>query len=223
MGSMIELEAADGHKFAAYKAVPEGKPPRGAIVVLQEIFGVNKHIRAVTDGYAADGYVAIAPAMYDRVQRGYDTGYTQPEIEAGVAIMQKLDWKHTMHEVDAAVAEARKAGKTAIVGFCWGGTCPGSPPRATASSPAAVAYYPGGIANFADESPRCPVMCHFGEQDKSPTPDVAKAVMAKHPSVVAYFYAAGHGFNCDHRPSFDAEAAKLARTRTLEFLRKYVG
>src|SRR5712671_3122509 len=106
MGKMIELKASDGHKFAAYRADPAGKP-RGAIVVIPEIFGVNSHIKSVADGFAADGYVAIAPAMFDRVQRGYDTGYSPPEIEAGRAIMQKLDWKHTMLDVDAAVAEAK--------------------------------------------------------------------------------------------------------------------
>ena len=106
MGKMIELTAADGHKLAAYRAEPAGKP-RGAIVVIQEIFGVNSHIKSVADGYAQDGYLAIAPAMFDRLQRGYDTGYTQPEIQAGIAMMQKLDWKKTMLDVDAAVAEAR--------------------------------------------------------------------------------------------------------------------
>ncbi|MEO8754804.1 MAG: dienelactone hydrolase family protein [Casimicrobiaceae bacterium] len=222
MGSMIELIAADGHQFAAYKAIPAGTP-RGGLVVMQEIFGVNTHIRAVADGYAADGYVAVAPAMYDRAQRNYDTGYTQPEIEAGVAIMQKLDWTHTMQDVDAAVAEARKAGKAAIVGFCWGGTVSWVAAARTGGLAAAIAYYPGGIANFADEAPRCPVMCHFGEQDKSPTPDVAKSVIARHPDVTAFYYHAGHGFNCDHRPSFNAEAAALARLRTLEFLRKHIG
>ncbi len=222
MGSMIELVAADGHKFAAYKAAPAGTP-RGGLVVMQEIFGVNKHIRAVADGYAADGYVAIAPAMYDRAQRGYETGYTQPEIEAGIAIMQKLDWAQTMQDVEAAVAEARKAGKAAIVGYCWGGTVSWRAAAQTDGLSAAIAYYPGGIANFADEAPRCPVMCHFGEQDKSPTPDVAKGVIAKHATVTAFYYPAGHGFNCDHRPSFSAESATLARSRTLAFLRKHVG
>src|ERR671919_1942590 len=121
MGKMIELTASDGHKLAAYVAEPKGKP-RGGIVVIQEIFGVNSHIKSVADGYAADGYLAIAPAMFDRVQRGYDTGYTPPEIESGRAIMQKIDWNKALLDVDAAVAEAKKAGKVGIVGYCWGGT-----------------------------------------------------------------------------------------------------
>ena len=110
MGKMIELKAADGHKLSAYRADPAGKA-RGAIVVIQEIFGVNSHIKSVADGYAADGYLAVAPAMFDRLQKGYDTGYSQPEIQAGIAMMNKLDWKNTLMDVDAAVAEAKKAGK----------------------------------------------------------------------------------------------------------------
>src|SRR5205814_8187367 len=115
MGKMIDLTASDGHKLSAYRADPAGKP-RGAIVVIQEIFGVNSHIKSVTDGFAADGYLAIAPAMFDRVERGYDTGYSPREIEAGRTLMQKLDWKQALLDVDAAVAEAKKAGKVGIVG-----------------------------------------------------------------------------------------------------------
>jgi len=121
MGKFIELTASDGHKLAAYLAEPPGKA-RGGLVVIPEIFGVNSHIKAVADGYAADGYRAVSPAMFDRARRNYDTGYSQPEIEAGVAIMQKLDWKQSMLDVEAAVAEAKKAGKVGIVGYCYGGT-----------------------------------------------------------------------------------------------------
>src|SRR4051812_27950500 len=168
MGKMIQLTAADGHKLDAYCADPANKP-RGAIVVIQEIFGVNSHIKSVTDGFAADGYVAIAPAMFDRVQRGYDTGYSPADIEAGRALMQKLDWKQTMLDVDAAVAEAKKNGKVGIVGYCWGGTVAW---RAAASTPGlacSVPYYGGGMPNFISEKPKIPVMCNFGELDQSPT------------------------------------------------------
>jgi carboxymethylenebutenolidase len=222
MGKMIELTAADGHKLAAYRADPAGKP-RGALVVIQEIFGVNSHVKSVADGYAADGYLVIAPAMYDRVQRGYDTGYSQPEIQAGLAIMQKLDWKQTMMDVDAAVKEAKAAGNVGIVGYCWGGTVAWVAAARTAGLACSVPYYGGGIPNFADEGPNVPMMCNFGEQDQSPTPEQARAAVAKHPSIAANFYAAGHGFNCDQRGSYNAEASKLARTRTLEFFRKHVG
>jgi carboxymethylenebutenolidase len=229
MGKMIELTAADGHKLAAYRADPAGTgatagKPRGAIVVIQEIFGVNSHIKSVADGFARDGYVAVAPAMFDRTQRGYDTGYSQPEIQAGVAIMQKLDWKQTLLDVDAAVAEAKKAGKVGIVGYCWGGTVAWLAAAKTAGLACAVPYYGGGMPNFINEKPKIPVLCHFGEQDQSPTLEQAKAIAKAHPEITAHFYpGAGHGFNCDQRPSYNATASKQARERTLEFFRKHVG
>jgi len=223
MGSMIELKAADGHKLAAYRAEPSGKP-RGAVVVIQEIFGVNQHIKSVADGYAADGYVAIAPAMFDRLQRGYDTGYTPPEIEAGRALMQKIDWKGAMLDVDAAVAEAKKSGKVGIVGYCWGGTVVWRAAHATAGLTCAVPYYGGGMPNFIGEKPRVPTMCHFGELDKTPSLEQAKAIAKAHPEITAHYYpGAGHGFNCDMRGSYNAEASKLARSRTVEFFRKHLG
>src|SRR5688572_30568533 len=227
MGKMIELTASDGHKLAAYRAEPSGSnagKARGAIVVIQEIFGVNSHIKAVADGYAADGYVAIAPAMFDRVQRGYDTGYSPAEIEAGRALMQKIDWGKALLDVDAAVAEAKKAGKVGIVGYCWGGTVAWRAAAKTAGLAASVPYYGGGMPNFKDEKPRIPTLCNFGELDQSPTPAQAKELLAKHPEVQGHFYAnAGHGFNCDHRGSYNKDAAQLARERTLAFFRKHVG
>jgi carboxymethylenebutenolidase len=223
MGSMIELQASDGHKFAAYRAEPAGKP-RGGLVVIPEIFGVNKHIRAVADGYAGDGYLVIAPAMFDRAQRNYDTGYSQPEIQAGVAIMQKLDWKQTMQDAAASVEAAKAGGKVGIVGYCWGGTVAWVSAARLAGLACAVPYYGGGMPGFIGEKPRCPTLCHFGEQDQSPTLEQAKAIAKAHPEITAHYYAgAGHGFNCDHRPSYNAEASKLARERTLAFLSQHVG
>ena len=223
MGSMSELKAADGHKLAAYRAEPAGKP-RGGVVVIQEIFGVNSHIKSVADGYAKDGYLAIAPAMFDRLKRGYDTGYSQPEIQAGIEMMQKLDWRTAMLDVDAAVAEATKAGKVGIVGYCWGGTVTWRAAAATKGLACAVPYYGGGMPNFINEKPKVPTMCHFGEQDQSPTLEQSKAIAKAHPEITANFYAgAGHGFNCDQRGSYNPQAAKKARERTLEFFRKHLG
>ncbi|HEX9183770.1 MAG TPA: dienelactone hydrolase family protein [Burkholderiales bacterium] len=223
MGSMIELQAADGHKLAAYRAEPAGKP-RGGVVVIQEIFGVNSHIKSVADSYAKDGYLAIAPAMFDRAQRGYDTGYSQPEIQAGIAIMQKLDWKNTLLDVQAAAKEAAKGGKVGIVGYCWGGTVSWvSAARATGLACAAP-YYGGGMPGFISEKPKVPTMCHFGELDQSPTLEQSKAIAKAHPEITAHFYpGAGHGFNCDQRGSYHAPSATLARSRTLEFFRKHLG
>jgi carboxymethylenebutenolidase len=223
MGSMIELKAADGHKLAAYRAEPAGKP-RGAVVVIQEIFGVNSHIKSVADGYAADGYLVIAPAMFDRMQRGYDTGYTPPEIEAGRALMQKADWKQTMQDVAAAVEAAKAGGKVGIVGYCWGGTVTWVAAARLSGLACAVPYYGGGMPGFIGEKPKCPTMCNFGEEDKTPTLEQARAIAKAHPEITAHYYpGAGHGFNCDQRGSYNAEASKLARQRTLEFFRKHLG
>jgi len=223
MGSMIELKAADGHKLAAYRAESAGTA-RGAVVVIQEIFGVNSHVKAVADGYAKDGYLAIAPAMFDRAQRGYDTGYSQPEIQSGIAVMQKLDWKQTMLDVEAAVAEAKKAGKVGIVGYCWGGTVSWVAAARLSGLACSAPYYGGGMPGFIGEKPKIPTMCHFGELDQSPTLEQTKAIAKAHPEITAHFYpGAGHGFNCDQRGSYHAESAKLARQRTVEFFRKHLG
>ena len=223
MGKMIELKAADGHKLAAYRADPAGKP-RGAVVVIQEIFGVNSHIQSVADGYAKDGYVAIAPALFDRLQKGYDTGYSQPEIQAGIAMMQKLDWKNTMADVQAAIDEAKKAGKVGIVGYCYGGTVAWVAAARASGLSASAPYYGGGMFGLINEKPKVPVMAHFGEQDQSPTLEQAKAIAKAHPEIEAHYYAgAGHGFNCDQRGSFNANQAKAARERTLDFFRKHLG
>jgi carboxymethylenebutenolidase len=223
MGSMIELQAADGHKLAAYRADPQGKP-RGAVVVIQEIFGVNSHIKGIADGYARDGWLAIAPAMFDRAQRGYDTGYSQPEIQAGIAVMQKLDWKQTLLDVEAALAEAKKAGKVGIVGYCWGGTVSWVAAARTAGLACSAPYYGGGMPGFIVEKPKIPTLCHFGELDQSPTLEQSKAIAKAHPEITAHFYpGAGHGFNCDQRGSYHAESARLARQRTVEFFRKHIG
>jgi len=223
MGKMIDLTASDGHKLAAYRADPQGKP-RGGVVVIQEIFGVNSHIKSVADGYAKDGYLAIAPAMFDRAQKGYDTGYSQPEIQAGIEIMQKLDWKQTMADAGAALAEAKKAGKVGIVGYCWGGTVCWVAAARLDGLACSAPYYGGGMPGFIGEKPKVPVMCHFGEEDQSPTLEQSKAIAKAHPGITAHFYAgAGHGFNCDQRGSYNAGAAKQARERTLEFFRKHIG
>src|SRR5205814_825326 len=158
MGKFVELTASDGHKFAAYVAEPSGKA-RGAVVVIPEIFGVNSHIQATTDGFAADGYRAVSPAMFDRAQRNYDTGYSQPEIQAGVAIMQKLDPKQSMLHVQAAIAEAAKAGTVGIVGYCYGGTISWMAAARASGLACAVPYYGGGMHGLIKEKPKVPVMC----------------------------------------------------------------
>src|SRR6267378_667823 len=205
VGKMIELTAGDGHKLAAWRAEPKGKP-RAALIVVQEIFGVNSHIKSVADGYAADGYLAIAPAFFDRVERGLDIGYTQPDIERGRTFIPKM-----------------QADKVGIVGYCWGGTVSWMSASRLAGIAAAVTYYGGGITTNSGEKPKCPVMSHWGETDQAIPLDGVKKFLGEHPEVTSFVYPAGHGFNCDQRGSYHADSAKLARTRSLEFLRKHIG
>ena len=211
------LQAADGHRLAAYRAVPAGKP-RGALVVVQEIFGVNSHIRAVADGYAADGWLAIAPAMFDRVERGIELGYTPADIERGRELKGGCSNDHALLDIAAAVDTVRSAGKVAVIGYCWGGTLAWLAACRQPGLSAAVSYYGGGIGELIDLTPRCPVLAHFGERDASIPLTVPEALRKAHPEVEIHIYPAGHGFNCDQRGSFDAPSAKLARERSLAFL-----
>ncbi len=222
MGTMIELTAADGHKFAAWRAEPKGKP-RGALLVVQEIFGVNSHIKSVADGYAADGYLAIAPAFFDRAQRNVDLGYSPADIEVGRTYIPKMQWDKVMQDAGAALANVKSAGKAGIVGYCWGGTVAWVAAARLSGLACSICYYGGGIPNMESEQPKCPVMFHWGETDHAIPLEAAKKVALAHPKAISHIYKAGHGFNCDQRGSYDAGSAMLARTRSLEFLRKHIG
>jgi carboxymethylenebutenolidase len=222
MGKTTELIASDGHKLDAYVAEPPGTP-RGLVVVVQEIFGVNNHIRAVADGYASDGYLAVAPALFDRVTRAYEAGYTQLDIGTGVEIMKKIDWDMALKDVAASLAFGASAGKAGIVGYCWGGAVAWMAAARLPSVTCVVSYYGGAIPSLLTEKLQCPVMLHFGETDQSIPLEKATEVVAAHPEAESYFYTAGHGFNCDQRASYDEASAKLARARTLEFFGKHLG
>jgi carboxymethylenebutenolidase len=222
MGKMIELTASDGHKVSAYRADPAGKP-RGAIVVIQEIFGVNSHIKSIADGYAADGYVAIAPALFDRVKRGVDLGYSPGDIAQGREIRAKVTNEMAMKDVEVAVKAAASAGKVGIVGYCWGGFIAWLAASKIAGLACAVPYYGGGILDHTELAPKVPLMGHFGDKDAHIPVEGVKRLAAKYPQHPIFIYAADHGFNCDQRGSYDAPAAKQARERTLEFFRKHVG
>jgi carboxymethylenebutenolidase len=222
MGKSIELTASDGHKLAAYLAEPSGKP-RGGIVVIQEIFGVNSHIQSVADGYAADGYLAIAPALFDRVQKKVDLGYSPDDIAKGREIRGKITNDMAMKDALAAVKEVARAGKVGIVGYCWGGLVAWLASANVDGLSCAVPYYGGGMPDHIGIQPRCPVMAHFGERDAHIPLEGVKKLAAAHPRHTVHIYAADHGFNCDQRGSYDAPSAKLARERSLEFFRKHVG
>ncbi len=222
MGETITLTASDGHDMAAYRADPSG-PARGGLVIVQEIFGVNAHIRSVADGYAADGYVAIAPALFDRIERGVELGYEEDGRTRGRAIRADIAWDDAVKDVAAAVA-ALSGMKVGVVGYCWGGSLAWLAATRIAGISASVGYYGGQIKDFRDETPKCPVMLHFGTEDASIPMDAVEAINAAQPDIPIHIYqGAGHGFNCDHRGSYHAEAAATARQRTLAFLREHVG
>jgi carboxymethylenebutenolidase len=219
MGTNVELVAADGHRLSAYLAEPPAKL-RGGIVVIQEIFGVTRHIRAVTDQYAAAGFLAIAPALFDRVERNVDVPYT--DMTKGFGYVQALSNEQVMLDVQAAIERVRAAGKVGVVGFCWGGTM-AYLAAARTKIDAAVAYYGGGINRHTAETPQVPVMFHFGEKDKHIPQSAVADIQAAYPQGIYHIYPADHGFNCTDRASFDAASAKLALQRSLEFLHRHVG
>jgi carboxymethylenebutenolidase len=222
MGRTIELTAADGFRLAAYRADPAGAP-RGALVVVQEIFGVNGHIRGVCDGFAADGYAAIAPALFDRIERGVDLGYAPEDIARGRDLKARATADAALLDVAAARDAVAGVGKVGVIGYCWGGFVAWMAASRLDGFACAVPYYGGGVLEAAGEQPRCPVMAHFGEQDAMIPADGVRRLAEQHPDAQVFLYAAGHGFNCDQRASYDAAAAKLARERTLAFLGRHVG
>jgi carboxymethylenebutenolidase len=222
MSKKVKLQASDGHELDAYVAEPEGTP-RAALVVVQEIFGVNEHIRAVADRFAKEGFYTVAPAIFDRVKRDVQLGYDAEGMQQGMGLAKQLEINQVLEDVEAALryAEQETGKKPGVVGFCFGGTIAWLSAARLAPA-AAVGYYGGTIAMFATETPKVPVILHFGKHDNHiPASDVAK-VEAAHPEVPIYWYDAGHGFNCDMRGSFDQKAAKEAMARTLEFFNKHL-
>lgn len=221
--AQITLTAADGFELSAYEARPDGKP-KGAVVVIQEIFGVNAHIREVTESYADAGYYAIAPAIFDRAETGVELGYDEAGMGKGMELaFSKLDHAKTLADLQAAVSHASVHGKVGVVGYCFGGLMTWLSACEVSGVAAASAYYGGGIAGQLEHSAKCPVMMHFGELDAHiPMTDV-DAVRAAQPEVEVFVYPADHGFNCDHRGSFDAASAAQARERTLEHFAKHLG
>ncbi|MGB6605763.1 MAG: dienelactone hydrolase family protein [Steroidobacteraceae bacterium] len=221
MGELTTIMARDGHEFQAWLVAAPAKP-RGAVVVVQEIFGVNAHIRAVTDGFAAQGYTAIAPSLFDRVRRGIQLGYAETDTEQGAGYRRQIEPDTALKDIAASAAVVRNSGRTAVVGFCWGGALAY---LAACQLPlaCAVVYY-GRVAEYLDRRPRCPVMYHFGGADRSiPPGDVERVRAAAPPGTPLYVYeGAGHGFNCDQRASYDRPAAGLAAERTREFLARYL-
>lgn len=223
MGEHVMLTAADGQKLDAYVARPEGKPLAG-LVVVQEIFGVNAHIRSVTDGYAKDGFLAVAPALFDRFEPGVELGYEPAEVQRAMSFVPKLDINKSLLDVGAAIAYAAENShkKVGVVGYCFGGTLAWL--AATRLRPAAaVGYYGGRIGNYASEKPSAPVVLHFGKDDAHIPGSEIEKVRAAHPEIEVFLYEnAGHAFNREAAPGYNAKAALDARRRTLAFFKKHL-
>ena len=221
MADIIELTATDGFKFPAFEVRPTGRP-KGAVVVLQEIFGLNSHIRAVTEAFAAQGYLALAPSTFHRVQPDVDMGYSPQDVAAGVALkaaVEALPPPGVLVDIQAAIDHGASAGKVGVVGYCWGGLLAWRAASLLSGLSAAVSYYGGGMTGAAEiaRTPQCPVLAHFGDHDPSIPLAGVEAFKNAQPSVEMHLYQAAHGFNCDHRSAYDASAAALARERTLAF------
>jgi carboxymethylenebutenolidase len=226
MSTHIELTAADGFRLPVYQALPNG-PTLGAVVVLQEIFGVNAHIRAVADGFAAQGYLALAPSTFHRVKPGVEMGYTPDDIAAGVALkalVEGLPAPGVLQDIQATIDHAAHAtkGKVGVVGYCWGGLLTWRAACELRGIAAAVPYYGGGMTQPTEvvRRPGCPVLAHFALNDQSIPMEGVTALGRTHPEVELHLYDATHGFNCDHRSAYNAAAAKLAAERTLAFFKR---
>ena len=222
MGKQFTLTTSDKHSLGAYRADPQGKA-KGAIVVVQEIFGVNHHIRAVCDRLAALGYAAVAPAVFDRFVRDFDSGYTPDEMAHARSYLGNLNWDHMMADIAAAQTDLKGVGPLGVVGFCMGGTAAFLAACRVPGFSAAVAFYGGMIAKFADEKPKCPLQMHFGEKDEGISLSSVEEIKKKQPLAETYIYpSAAHGFYCDERASYNKAAADLAWSRTQQFLGKHM-
>jgi carboxymethylenebutenolidase len=227
MSEWVKLTANDGHVLSAYVARPQSEPV-GTVVLIQEIFGVNGHIRRVADGFASDGFLVVAPALFDRYEQGVDLTYEGEDAKHAYELMGKLRTETALLDIAAAYESAKESGKgIGVVGYCFGGLM--SWLTATRGEnlkmqpSCCIGYYPGGIGKFATEEPSCPVMLHFGGNDSHIGKDQIDAVRSAHPEVEIYIYdGAGHGFNCDARSAFYPAAAALARERTLSFLKTHI-
>jgi carboxymethylenebutenolidase len=226
MGQFVDLTAADGVRIPAYVAQPAGRP-KGGVVVLQEIFGVNAHIRSVADGFAAEGYLAVAPSTFHRVQAGVELGYTEADMGTGFGLktaVEALPAPGVMPDIQAAIDHAAQAGKVGIVGYCWGGLLTWRAACTLNGLSAAVPYYGGGMTSEAEAArqPQVPVLAHFADQDSWIPMDTVEAFRRAQPGVDVRVYPAHHGFNCDQRGSYHAPSALLARERTLAFFAQHL-
>lgn len=222
----MDITASDGKTIKMYIARPDDKiegAPKGGIVVLQEIFGVNAHIRSMCERFANEGYVAAAPAIFDRLSPDYERGYGPDDVQAGIAMMKEFDREAVMLDIEAAVEVLKAYGKVGIVGYCLGGSLAYRAAISRNDLAAASCYYGGMVSDMADMAPKCPTIVHFGETDQSIPMEKVEIVKAKRPELPVYVYPAGHGFSCDARSAYEPESAKLAWERTIKLFSENVG
>jgi len=219
MAQTIELTASDQHRFALYIAEPT-QTPKGVVVVLQEIFGVNSHIRSVCDQLAEAGYVAAAPALFDRLEPGFETGYEPDDVALGRQMMGQFNLDTAMIDITACIDHLKEKGSVSVMGFCLGGSLAYKFATQNADIACAVGYYGGRIPDMADDAPLCPTTLHFGEQDAGIPMANVDILRSKQPNLPIYTYTAGHGFNCDQRGSYEPYSAKLAWERTMALIAK---
>jgi carboxymethylenebutenolidase len=222
VGQDIKLKASDNFELGGYRADPAG-PRKGAVVVIQEIFGVNHHIRSVCDRLAAEGYVAIAPAIFDRIEPNFTSGYSPDEIAVARKFVANPDWPAMLLDTQAAIDAAKDAGPVGIIGFCLGGSIAYAAATKLSGLKAAVGYYGGAIVRFADDKPKVPTQLHFGEKDAGIALTDVETIKAKQPDVEIFIYpGAQHGFHCDERASYDKASADVAWPRSMAFFAKHL-
>jgi carboxymethylenebutenolidase len=222
VGQDVTLTASDQFELGAYRTTPTGTP-KGAVVVIQEIFGVNHHIRNVCDRFAAQGYVAIAPSIFDRIERNFQSGYSPEEIAIARKFVAAPDWPAMLLDTQAAIDAVRDVGPVGIIGFCLGGSVAYAAATKLSGLSAAIGSYGGAVDKFADDKPTVPTQLHFGAEDHGiPLSDV-EAIRSKRPDVEIFVYdGAQHGFGCDERASYDKPSAELAKQRSLAFFAKHL-
>ena len=220
MGQIIELTADDGHKLHAYKVEPSGNAKAG-IVVIQEIFGVNIHIKDVCDRLADQGYTTIAPALFDRVKPEIDLGYSEDDLGEGFGYMQEVGNEDPMKDIQAAALNLRSHGKVGSIGFCWGGQLAWLASKSV-DVDCSVGYYGVAVHDTLQPPPNCPVLLHFADNDTFVPPEAADKVREAYPNMPIYNYPANHGFNCDRRDDYNEACAAQAMERTLNFFEEHL-
>jgi carboxymethylenebutenolidase len=219
---MIELTASDGHKFSAYRADPSGET-KGAVVVVQAEFGVNAHVKKIADSFAAEGYVTIAPSLFDRIKPGVDLGYDEAAVKEGSELAKQVDLEKAIIDIQAAVDAVKDAGKVAVVGYSWGGYLAYVSANQVPGLACAIAYYGAGIEGDYLAKRKVPTLIHFGESDPQISTESIIQFRANRPDVSAYTYPdAGQNFNCDEVKGYNATAAQDALERTLFWISQYV-